>query len=298
VTAHDTIITTPNTFASTVTAGMIYGAKPIFIDIDRRTGNLDLDQLAFNIKEHQSTRGRLIIMPVHYSGIPVDMEHLDRLIQTPDAIVIEDASHAIGSKYLDGKKVGCCAWSQMTMFSLHPAKTITTGEGGVVTTNDPELYERLKKFRNNGIVRDASKFQADPSVIYDGYYEVTEMTGNYNFTDFQAALGLSQLKRIDQFVEKRRELVQAYRRSFGDTLYIKLLTKKMDDLVAFHIFVAQIDFAAFNTTKAFVINALKEKGIGSQVHYIPVYKHPFFLKQSADISEYFPNMESYSMILK
>lgn len=289
---YDRIITTPNTFIATVNAGMRYGATPIFIDIDTDTGNLNLDDLEVTLKNQQSSRGKNIIIPVHFSGIPVDMERLESLIRSPDTIVIEDAAHALGSHYQDGQKVGCCAWSQMTMLSFHPAKTITTGEGGMVLTNDPDLYKRLQLFRNNGIERDLTCLEGPVEEFFEGYYEVKETTGNYNFTEFQAALGLSQLQRINPFIEKRRELMKTYRQLLQDTPGVKLFTDKMDASTAFHLCVAQIDFAEYNTSRAHVMASLKEKGIGTQMHYIPVYRHPF-LKNGRELIPYFPKMEAY-----
>lgn len=293
ISSADRMITPPNTFIATIGSGIQRGATPVFVDIDRSTGNLDLDQVECTLQQTPSLRGKTIIFPVHFAGIPVDMKRLDRMIRSPSTVVIEDAAHAIGSKYLDGQRVGCCAWSHMTVFSFHPAKTMTTGEGGAVLTNSAHLYDRLRSFRNNMIENDPTKLQADPSNHYSGYYEVLGISGNYNFTDFQAALGLSQLKRMEQFISKRQELIQAYRRLFKDFPQVKLLTPQEDSLIAFHLCVAQIDFAAFGVTKAQVMMDLKEQLIGTQVHYIPLYKHPFFKNSRGDLSEYFPQMESY-----
>jgi len=291
--AADRILTTPNTFVASVSTGMELGATPIFVDIDRKTGNLNLEQVQYYLREYRSSRGRTIIVPVHFSGIPVDMELIDKAICDPDAIVIEDAAHAFGSKYKNGKRVGCCDYSHMTIFSFHPAKTITTGEGGMVLTNDSELNDRLRLFRNNGIQRNPEKLVADEEERFEGYYEVVEMSGNYNFTDFQAALGLSQFQKLDSFIAKRRELITEYRRLLRDFPYVRLFSEEQDENTAFHIFVVQIDFAAFNTTRAHVVSALKEKGIGTQVHYIPVYRHPFFANKNGDLTSYFPEMEKY-----
>jgi UDP-4-amino-4,6-dideoxy-L-N-acetyl-beta-L-altrosamine transaminase len=283
-------LTTPNTFVATAGAALHQGADPVFIDIDRETGNVDLEQLFHNF-EFDSSRGRLVFMPVHFSGIPVDMKKVYQAIKRPDFVIIEDAAHALGSLFDDGQKVGSCAWSAMTIFSFHPAKQITTGEGGMVTTNDPELDYRLRLYRNNGIVRDPVHLKGSPA---PWYYEVQEMTGNYNFTDFQAALGLSQLKRLDQFIAKRRQLVALYRQELKDFPGVKLFTDAFDERVSFHLFVVQIDFKAFRTTREKVMGQLKSEGIGTQVHYIPVYRHPFFQKYTTvELNEYFPQMEGY-----
>ena len=287
--ANDRVITTPNTFVATIGAAMHFQAPPVFVDIDRSTGNLALDLVDFNLN-HPSTRGRTIVMPVHFSGIPIDMQQLDSLICNPDTIVIEDAAHALGSRFKDGQMVGSCAWSQMTVFSFHPAKTITTGEGGLVTTNDKGLCHKLRLYRNNGIERDPGYLEGEPA---PWYYEVKGITGNFNFTEMQAALGLSQLNRLDAFIVKRRQLVEEYRKLLKDVLHVRLFTSEFDQASAFHLFVVQIDFKAFNTDRVSIMEKLKERGIGTQVHYIPVYRHPFLSKAIRDITDYFPNMEAY-----
>ena len=287
--SFDKLLTSPNTFVATAGAGMLFGATPVFMDIDRQTGNMDLDQLEATLAQPAS-QGRTIITPVHFAGIAVDMQRLESFIACPDTIVIEDAAHALGSCYADGQKVGCCAWSQMTMFSFHPNKHITTGEGGMVTTQDPALWHRLQLFRDNGIERHPEYMQQAPA---SGYYEVHALTGNYNFTEMQAALGLSQLKRLDAFVEKKRLLVKRYRKHLSGLPHINLWAQEHDPFTAYHLCVVQIDFAAIKSTRAKVMAALQQQGIGSQVHYIPLYRHPFFQKKMGDLTPYFPQTESY-----
>jgi UDP-4-amino-4,6-dideoxy-L-N-acetyl-beta-L-altrosamine transaminase len=290
VSAGDRIITTPNTFVSTVGTALSQGGQPIFVDLELETGAVNALELALNANQPFS-RGKTVIVPVHFAGLPVDLEYLDQLLAVPESIVIEDAAHAIGSSYpRGGPKVGSCAWSDMTVFSLHPAKTMTTGEGGVVTTNNDDLHHSLKRYRNNGIERDPQYLtgRADP-----WYYEVHELTNNYNFTDFQAALGRSKLKRLDQFVSKRRELMQAYREDFKGIESIKLFTSEFDHHTAFHLCVTQIDFDKIGVSRAQIMDALKQQGIGTQVHYIPLYRHPAFAKQCGDIARYFPKTEKY-----
>lgn len=277
---HDRVLTTPNTFLATVSAPMAYKAVPVFIDIDRNSGNFDLKQLEMNLP-YETTRGRNVIMPVHFAGIPVDMEEIDRMIVGPNNLIIEDAAHAIGSSYKDGRKVGSCAYSAMTMFSFHPAKTITTGEGGMITTNDPALYEELLKFRNNG-----QALVGEP-----WFHPATDITGNFNFTEMQAALGLSQLKRLDSFVLKRRELMTHYRNLLKDIPHVRLFSSEYEAHTAYHLCVVQIDFEALGTKREEVMSKLQNSGIGTQVHYIPVYRHPF--TKSGSIAEYFPEMEAY-----
>jgi UDP-4-amino-4,6-dideoxy-N-acetyl-beta-L-altrosamine transaminase len=285
----DRLISTPNTFIATVGAAAQMGLHPLFVDIDRSSGNLDLAQMSEPLKLH-STRGRPFIVPVHFSGIPVDMATLNHQISHPDPVIIEDAAHALGSHYSTGEKVGSCAFSHMTIFSFHPAKIMTTGEGGMVTTRDPELYHRLQLFRNNGIERSVP-YLTKPEA--PGYYEVHAITGNFNFTSFQAALGLSQLKRLDEFIAKRRMLVTLYRKHLTHVPNLTLFTDEHDAYSAFHLFVVQIDFEACQTTREKVMQALHEKGIGTQVHYIPLYHHPLFHRNVPWEKLKYPNMELY-----
>lgn len=287
--SHDECLTTPNSFVASTGCMASNQATPVFLDIDRKTGNLDLNQLQFNLEKKKS-RGRTVILPVHFAGIPVDMEKIDYMIQDPDALVIEDAAHALGSCYKDGTKVGSCRWSQMTIFSFHPAKQITTGEGGMVTTNDEEYLNRLKLYRNNGIIREGKDLIQQEA---PWYYEAHDLTGNFHLTDFQSALGLSQFKRLDQIVEKRKKLIKAYRKLLKNMPHVTMLTPEYDDQVSFHLAVVQIDYKAFKTTRTEVMHKLKEKGIGTQYHYVPIYRHPYFSKTMGDISEYFPEMENY-----
>lgn len=286
---HDTVITTPNTFVSTVGAAIQRGATPLLIDTDRTTGNISLEQLFLNINRPNS-KGKTVIVPVHFSGIPVDMQAIDAAITDYKTVVIEDAAHAFGSSYKDGSRVGSCLWSQMTVFSFHPAKNITTGEGGMVTTNDPELYRLLQLFRNNGIEKDPKFLHGESR---PGYYEVMTLTGNYNFTEMQAALGLSQMQRIDSIVAKRQELIGLYREKLAGIGTVRLLAPDPALSVAYHLCVVQIDYKAHKTDRKSVMDALYSQEIGTQVHYIPVYHHPFFVDRAGDLSDYFPENEAY-----
>jgi dTDP-4-amino-4,6-dideoxygalactose transaminase len=285
----DRLLSTPNTFVSTIGSAVQRSAVPVFIDIDASTGNIDIEQLQHNLDNGRS-RGKTVITPVHFAGIPVDVHTIDDMVIDPSTIIIEDAAHAIGSAYDDGTKVGCCKHSQVTIFSFHPAKTMTTTEGGMAMTNDPEIYRRLCRYRNNSIERDQKYLKGTAA---PWYYEVVDATGNYNFTEVQAALGLSQLSRLDTFIKKRQALVAAYATRLTSMNHVKLLRGLDSPGVAPHLCTVLIDFAALKKDRTKVMNALKEKRIGTQLHYIPVYRHPFFTASMGDISPYFPQMETY-----
>ncbi len=287
---HDRLITTPNTFISTVGTGIQQGAMPVFIDIDRKSGNSDIQQLAWTANLSHS-RGKPFLVPVHFSGIPVDMERLNHLLTNPQAIIIEDAAHALGSHYYKGgPKIGSCYWSQMTIFSFHPAKTITTGEGGLATTNDKKLMQRLRLYRNNGIERDPLFLEQPPA---PWYYEVVNLSNNYNFTEFQAALGRSQLKRLPSFVAKRQKLMQTYYQKLKDVPHVRFFEAVNEEHIGFHLCTVQIDFQAYGTTRTKVIEQLNAKGIGTQMHYIPLYHHPYLKKAYGDLTAFFPETEAY-----
>lgn len=287
---YDRLITTPNSFIASVGAGIKFGATPVFVDIDHTTGNVDIDQMAYNANLSFS-RGRPILVPVHFAGVPVNVQKLDREITNPDTIIIEDACHALGSRYSpEGPKVGSCAWSAMTIFSFHPAKTITTGEGGMVTTNEEEFCHRLKLYRNNGIERDPKYLEGESS---PWYYEVKDITDNHNFTEFQAALGRSQMSRLNQFIARRFDLMEAYKARLNDWMDVALLTPEFDRSIAFHLCVVKIKFDSFKTTRTDVMKKLLSSHIGTQVHYIPLYRHPYFVKKYGEVHEYFPKMEEY-----
>lgn len=280
----DWIISSPNTFITTAAAAIQAGSRLRLVDIDRQTGTMDLALLKEKLKE-QATRGRPFILPFHFAGLPADVQAIDQMICNPDAIVIEDASHAFGSSYPNGHKIGCCEFSQMTFFSFDCTRLITTGEGGAVTTNDESLYQRLQLYRNNGISKKGGS--SEP-----WHYECQAITGDFNPTSFQAALGLSQLKRIDQLIAKRQLLVKRYQKNLKDLPHLSLLTDLFDSEAAHQRFVVQIDFPAFKTTREKVMTALQAKGIGTEVHYVPLY-HQRILGHCIDWDETFPQNDLY-----
>ncbi len=271
--AQDRIFSSPNTFVGTLSGALKRCRNLHFLDLDLETGSPDFKNL-------QDFNTRLCLIPVHFSGIAKKIEK-----PFENALLIEDACQAFGACYPTGERVGSCPTSDMTVFSFHPAKTICTGEGGVVTTKNEAYYKRLLLFRNNGIIK---KEGSDP-----WFYEIVDLTNNYNVTDITASLGLSQLKKVDLFLEHRRKLVQRYRKHLGELEHLSLFPEDYDAQSSHNLFVTQIDFEAYGMTRKEVMLKLKEEGIGTQVHFIPLYKHPYFKTHFSFKEEAFPFTEQY-----
>jgi UDP-4-amino-4,6-dideoxy-N-acetyl-beta-L-altrosamine transaminase len=282
----DLLWTSPNTFVASSNCGLYCGATVDFSDINSRTYNLSI--VALQEKLEKSPKRPKIVIPVHFAGQSCEMDELYRLKQKYDFTIIEDASHAIGGKYR-GQPVGSCAFSDMAVLSFHPVKIITTGEGGMVLTNRRDLYERLIRLRTHGITRD-EKQMSEPS-HGPWYYEQIDLGFNYRMTDIQAALGYSQLKRLDQFIDKRRELVARYNRMLSD-LPMTLPLEHADSFSAYHLYVIRLNLAAITVSHREVFERLRALGININLHYIPVYLHPYYRKLGFDPG-YCPNAEAY-----
>lgn len=267
-------VTSPNTFVATANSMVYNGLTPRFSDIDPRTFNIDPAELEKRITPH--TR---LVIPVHFAGRTCDMDRIGAIARKRNLRVIEDAAHAIGSRYSDGGRVGNCAHSDMTVFSFHPVKTMTTGEGGAITTNDPELYEKLQMLRTHGITRDTARLRTNPG---PWYYEMQSLGFNYRMTDIQAALGRTQLQKLDRFVSRRRELVTRYNEEFAYVSFLTMPLEEADRETAWHLYVLQLDWEAIGMDRATVMSRLREQGIGTQVLYIPVPDQPYY-------KEHFPN---------
>ena len=279
-------ITSCNTFVASSNALVYNSIKPIFSDIDGETYNLDLQDL-----EKRINKDTKIIIPVHFAGEAVDMEKVNDLAKKNDLFVIEDAAHAIGSRYKNGKKVGSCIYSDMTTFSFHPVKTITTGEGGAITTNNLDLYKKLLLLRSHGITKDENLFENENAGPW--YYEMQDLGFNYRITDFQCALGITQLKKLDKFIERRREICRIYIEAFQDIKNIKVPDYKNIENNAYHLFVLQIDFDKIGKTRKQVMTELLAKNIGTQVHYIPVHTQPYYVKNFGYKNGDYPVCEEY-----
>lgn len=261
----DEVITTPMTFAASANCVLYCGGQPVFVDIDPCTYNIDPEE----IEKHITEKTRAIIA-VHFTGQPCDMDAIKDIAERHNLIVIEDAAHALGATYKN-KMIG--AISDMTCFSFHPVKHITTGEGGMITTDDEDLYKRLIQFRSHGITRDRTLLTHDEG---PWYYEQQFLGYNYRMTDIQAALGISQLKKIDRFLNRRREIVATYNKAFADINGIITPYQMGGVQSAWHLYILQLKLEGLRATRKEIYAALQKKGIGVNVHYIPVYYHPYY----------------------
>lgn len=263
----DEFVVTPMTFVATVNAALWFGAKPIFADIDAR-GNIDPNK----VKDKITSRVKAIVA-VDFAGHPAGYDALKEIAGTNGILLIEDACHSLGASYGD-KKVG--SLSDMTVFSFHPVKSITTGEGGAVVTDSKIFYERLKQFRSHGIVKEKEKFTRKDEGEW--YYEMQELGLNYRLTDIQAALGLSQLKKLDRFIERRKIIAKKYQGAFFDLGQVELPSEAAGVSSSWHLYPIRIKHE-WVKKKTEIFARLREAGIGVQTHYIPVYLHPYYQKR-------------------
>lgn len=257
----DEVITTPLTFAASANCVLYCGGTPVFADVDPYTYNIDPEDIRKKITDKTKA-----IIAVHLAGQPCDMDEIHSIAQEHNLIVIEDGAHALGSVY-KGKKVGCL--SDMTTFSFHPVKPITTGEGGMIMTDNGELYKRLVLFRSHGITRDESMMTRNEG---PWFYQQLDLGYNYRITDIQCALGCSQMRKLDKFLKRRRELAERYNNAFIECDNIVIPYQLPDTQSGWHLYIVQVK----NHDRKQVFETLRDKGIGVNVHYIPVYMHPYY----------------------
>jgi UDP-4-amino-4,6-dideoxy-N-acetyl-beta-L-altrosamine transaminase len=264
----DEVITSPMTFAASANCILYCGGKPVFADINPDTCNIDPKEI-----EAEITNKTKAIIPVHFTGQSVDLDPIMELAQKHNLIVIEDAAHALGTKY-KGKCIGSI--SHMTEFSFHPVKTVTTGEGGIITTNSKELYEKLILFRTHGITKNSEFMFCKEEGPW--YYEQIDLGYNYRITDLQCALGLSQMDKIDGFIKRRKELVNMYNKELSKVKGIIIQKEEKFSDTSRHLYIIKLDLDKFTVGRKEIFEALLAENIGVNVHYLPVYLHPYYQK--------------------
>lgn len=263
----DELITSPMTFLATANAAVYLGAHPVFVDVEPDTGNIDADRIASAI----SPKTRAIV-PIHYSGHPAEMTRIAQIAREHELTVIEDACHALGATYHDST-IGDCKYSDMAVFSFHPVKSITTGEGGAVLTNREDFYNKLLIFRQHGVTKDKNTFRGETHPVGEWYYEMQHLGFNYRLTDIHCALGVSQLKKLDGFIEKRRRIVQRYYDAFKDNPFFDLPTEREGIRSAWHLYPIRLKD---KTKRSVVFSRLRQRRLWVQVHYIPVHLQPYY----------------------
>ncbi len=262
----DEVITSPITFAASANCVLYQGGKPVFADINPKSYNIDIEDI-----ERKITKKTKAIIPVDFTGQAVDIDGINEIAKKYGLVVIEDAAHSLGAEY-KGKKIGSLV--DMTTFSFHPVKHITTGEGSMITTNDEKLYNKLKLFRTHGITRDKEMLHNKEEGPW--FYEQLELGYNYRMTDIQAALGISQLNKINGFLKRRREIAKKYDEYLKNIDGIILPYQESFSKSAWHLYVIQLELEKFKVGRKEIFEALQAENIGVNVHYIPVYYHPYY----------------------
>ena len=285
----DYLWTSPNTFVASANCGLYCSAKVDFVDINLLTYNLSPEELEKKlIQARQDNKLPKIVIPVHFAGQSCDMRKIHSLSQEYGFKIIEDASHAIGGMYL-GQPIGGCQYSDITVFSFHPVKIITTAEGGLATTNDERLLERMQLFRSHGVTRDPRLMTKKSEGGW--YYQQVELGFNYRMTELQAALGVSQMKRLDEFVTLRHKRQKRYDK-FLKNLPVVTPYQDMDSYSALHLYPIQIQIEKVKNTRKEIFEALRKNGVGVNVHYIPVHTQPYYENIGFKKGD-FPNVERY-----
>jgi len=271
VTTGDCVWTTPNSFVASANCALYCGARIDFVDIDLLTRNIDISALEIKL-QHAATHNCLpkALIVVHFSGLSCDMQSIRTLTQMYSIVLIEDAAHALGGSYKQSK-IGSCVYSDMAVLSFHPVKSITSAEGGAVLTNQSHFYEKLKLFAKHGVTKDPSQYQGKSHGPW--YYQQLELGYNYRLSDMQAALGLSQLKKLDFFIQKRSDLAKVYDESLAN-LPLKLPIVEPHSQSAWHLYMVELT----QHDRKGIYQQLHDKGVGVNVHYIPIHLQPFYQK--------------------
>ena len=302
----DEVVTSPITFVASANCAVYCGARPVFADIYSDTYNISPEEIEKKITSHTKA-----IIPVHFAGQSCDMDAIRQIVSAAEnkyghkIYVIEDACHALGSEYRN-KKVGCCEYSDMSVFSFHPVKHITTGEGGMVVTNDEQLGDKIRMLRSHGITNDPEELKnidlafsthnsqfTIQKLKNPWYYEQVDLGFNYRITDIQCALGLSQLEKLGMFRKRRREIVNIYNKAFSSVKNIQPPFESTECDSNFHLYVLLFDFEKIDIERARFMLELRQKGIQTQVHYIPVHLQPFYRKHFGTNLGDCPNAEQY-----
>jgi UDP-4-amino-4,6-dideoxy-N-acetyl-beta-L-altrosamine transaminase len=285
----DRVWTTPITFVATANCALYCGALIDFVDIDPLTYNISVARLSEKLVDAEKN-GSLpkVVIPVHFSGQSCDMVAIHALGQRYGFKIIEDASHAIGGRYKN-EPVGNCRYSDITVFSFHPVKIITTGEGGALLTNDPVIANQLVRLRSHGITRDAAEMTHAPDGPW--YYQQIELGYNYRMTEIQAALGLSQMRRLDEFVAKRQALANNYNELLANESVVRPM-QHADCYSSTHLYVIRLRLSEIEASHCEVFERLRVNGIGVNLHYIPVYRQPYFARMGFNVQD-FPEAENY-----
>jgi UDP-4-amino-4,6-dideoxy-N-acetyl-beta-L-altrosamine transaminase len=287
---NDYLWTVPNTFIASATCGLHCGAKIDFVDINEDDHNISIAELEKKLKiAKKKKKLPKILVTVHFSGLPVNQDKIYILSKKYGFKILEDASHALGAKYKT-EKVGSCKWSDMTVFSFHPVKPITTAEGGVITTNNKKYFEQVAKLRTHGITKNLSDLKK--KIKKKWYYEFQNLGFNYRMSEIHAALGISQLDKLDKFLIKRNKLALRYLKKMKLLNFI-LPSKDIYKYSTFHLFVIKIDFSKIKLSYDKIFDKLISKGLHVNLHYLPVHLHPYFKKLGFKNGD-FPVSEKYS----
>lgn len=294
----DFVVTSPITFVATSNSVLYCGGVPLFCDIDPDTINLCPNKLEDLLRKHKIKA----VIPVHFSGLSCNMDEINYLSNKYGFKILEDAAHALGANHIDGSKVGSCNFSDLTGFSLHPVKSIAAGEGGIITLNNTDYYKKLIRLRSHGINKNDDPYLI-PKQSMTGtnenpwYYEMQELGFNFRLTDIQCALANSQLKKLNNFIKKRKKLASNYDGKFLNFDGINPIQQKFRTSSSHHLYVIRINFEKFSTNRAKLMKHLKSKGIITQVHYIPVPYHPYYIEKFGKLSNLNNTKKYYSECL-